>query len=108
MTTASLPATPESPVPSPSSFAMTWTDYFRPVTYAFWAIHLVAIGGVFYVGFSLRGLALAAIAMAALARCCPDGAAQKFPPNASFRVAKRLGPQAESISRSRGQKALPR
>ena len=48
-----------SSLPPRSNFAMTWTDYFRPVTFAFWAMHLVAIGGVFYVGFSLRGLALA-------------------------------------------------
>ncbi len=38
---------------------MRWTDYFRPVTFGFWAVHLTAIGGVIYTGFSLRGLALA-------------------------------------------------
>ena len=62
MTTASdfsAELAPESPVPSPSNFAMTWVDYFRPVTFAFWAVHLAAIAGVAYVGFSLRGLALA-------------------------------------------------
>ena len=61
MSTASIPALPESPspLPAPSRFAMTRADYFRPASYAFWAIHLVAIGAIFYVGFSLRGLALA-------------------------------------------------
>ena len=62
MTTASdfsAELAPESPVPSQSNFAMTWVDYFRPVTFAFWAVHLAAIAGVAYVGFSWRGLALA-------------------------------------------------
>ena len=38
---------------------MTRADYFRPVTFGFWAVHLAALGGVLYCGFSLRGLALA-------------------------------------------------
>ena len=56
MTTASdfsAELAPESPLPSQSNFAMTWVDYFRPVTFAFWAMHLAAIAGVAYVGFSL-------------------------------------------------------
>ena len=27
-------------LPAESNFAMTWADYFRPVTFAFWAMHL--------------------------------------------------------------------
>ncbi len=62
MTTASDIAAnlgPESPRPSKADFSMNWTDYFRPVTFGFWAVHLAALAGVFFVGFSLRGLALA-------------------------------------------------
>src|SRR4029077_6460821 len=53
---ASAPASlPLSPAVSP----MSWTDYFRPVTFGFWAAHLTALLGVIYSGLSLRGLALA-------------------------------------------------
>jgi stearoyl-CoA desaturase (delta-9 desaturase) len=45
----------DPPVQSP----MVWTDYFRPSTIPFWLIHLVAIAGVIYCGFSWGGLALA-------------------------------------------------
>ena len=49
MTTASdfsAELAPESPVPSQSNFAMTWGRLFRPVTFAFWGMHVVAIVGV--------------------------------------------------------------
>ena len=34
-------------------------DYFAPITWPFWAVHLVALAGVVHLGFSLKGLAVA-------------------------------------------------
>ena len=36
-----------------------WTTYIRATTVLFWAVHLAALAGIFYCGFSWRGLALA-------------------------------------------------
>jgi stearoyl-CoA desaturase (Delta-9 desaturase) len=37
----------------------SWLDYVRTTTVLFWAVHLAAVGGVLYYGWSWRGLALA-------------------------------------------------
>ena len=60
MTTDAIPAPMPAPAPTPSS-PMSWTEYFRPATLGFWAVHLVALGGVIYDGAApfWRGLALA-------------------------------------------------
>ena len=50
-TMTTTPIAPSSP--------MSFSAYFRPATLAFWSIHLVAVAGVIYCGFSWRGLALA-------------------------------------------------
>ena len=49
------------PVSSPTRTvkAMTWSDYLRPTTLAFVAVHAVAIAGVVVFGWSWRGAALA-------------------------------------------------
>jgi stearoyl-CoA desaturase (delta-9 desaturase) len=36
-----------------------WASYIRATTVLFWAVHLAALGGILYCGFSWRGVALA-------------------------------------------------
>jgi stearoyl-CoA desaturase (delta-9 desaturase) len=36
-----------------------WTEFFKPISIPFWGVHLVALVGVIYSGFSWTGLALA-------------------------------------------------
>jgi stearoyl-CoA desaturase (delta-9 desaturase) len=40
--------------------APTWTQYVRVTSVLFWGVHLAALGGVLYCGWSWHGLALAA------------------------------------------------
>jgi stearoyl-CoA desaturase (delta-9 desaturase) len=57
-TAAAIPAASD-PIPDPIVGPMAWTEYFRRVTTGFWMVHLAAIAGVIYCGFSWRGFALA-------------------------------------------------
>jgi len=43
-----------APTPAP-----TWTQYVRVTSVLFWGVHVAALAGVFYCGWSWRGLALA-------------------------------------------------
>jgi stearoyl-CoA desaturase (delta-9 desaturase) len=57
--TAAAISAPTAPGTDPIPGPMAWTEYFRRVTIGFWMVHLAAIAGVIYCGFSWRGLALA-------------------------------------------------
>ena len=52
MTTAAVPDIAPAPVPS-------WTQYVRVTSVLFWGVHLAALVGVIYCGWSWHGLALA-------------------------------------------------
>ena len=52
MTTAAVPDIAPAPVP-------TWTQYVRVTSVLFWGVHLAALVGVIYCGWSWHGLALA-------------------------------------------------
>jgi stearoyl-CoA desaturase (delta-9 desaturase) len=49
-----------SRAPAPSDLG--WRTYLRPATTPFWLMHAVALGGIFYVGWSWKGAALAMLA----------------------------------------------
>ncbi len=51
----SLPVTVGAPAPAAASSK----GYFRATSIMFWAVHAAAVGGIFYVGVSWRGAALA-------------------------------------------------
>lgn len=42
-----------------AAHARRWTEYIKPITIPFWLVHIIAIAGVAFWGFSLSGLALA-------------------------------------------------
>jgi stearoyl-CoA desaturase (Delta-9 desaturase) len=49
----------ETVVAPPVVHAPTWTQYVRVTSILFWGVHLAALGGVLYCGWSWHGLALA-------------------------------------------------
>ncbi|HEX3698410.1 MAG TPA: acyl-CoA desaturase [Polyangia bacterium] len=51
----------ETAAQSPALPDTSWRLYFRPVTIPFWLIHATAIAGIFYVGWSWWGLAVAVL-----------------------------------------------
>jgi len=48
-------------VPVPARTTLNWRDFVRTTTLAFWGVHIAAIAGVFYLGWSWRGAALAIV-----------------------------------------------
>ena len=58
MSTASIDDVPAS-APALGAPALGWRDYVRTTTLAFWGVHIAAIVGVFYLGWSWHGFALA-------------------------------------------------